>query len=88
MKFYVAGVPTEVIVDDYFPCYGYNPKLPLFSRPKGEELWVLLAEKAWAKIFNSYVACEYGYIDEALESLLGCDILPKTRQKMKYGRSS
>ena len=72
MKIYVAGVPQEVIVDDYFPCYGdRKTPTPLFSKPKGKELWVLLAEKVWAKIYNNYIACEAGFMDEALEYLLG-----------------
>jgi len=72
LKFYVKGIPTEVIIDDYFPVDYSNQKQPLFSRPRGNELWVLLVEKAWAKIFKNYVACEGGYMDDAFEYLLGC----------------
>jgi len=72
MKIYVQGVPQELIVDDYFPCYGDRKiPTPLFSKPKGKELWVLLAEKVWAKMYKNYIACEAGFMDEALEYLLG-----------------
>ena len=70
MKLYLRGIPTEVVVDDYFPCSAETNK-PLFSKPKGKELWVLLAEKAWGKLFKNYTACEHGFMDEALENLLG-----------------
>lgn len=49
-----------------------DKKIPIFSRPKRKELWALLIEKAYAKIFGSYVACEKGFMDEAYEHLLPC----------------
>jgi len=74
VTFYLQGVPTEVIIDDYFPCskQGLFGKItPVFSKPKGNELWVLLLEKAWAKLFGNYSSIETGISDEAFESLLG-----------------
>jgi calpain-15 len=72
VRFYVQGIPTEIVVDDYIPCEEKEGKVtPFFSRPKGNELWVLLAEKAWAKIYGNYVVTEAGYMDEAFEYLLG-----------------
>lgn len=76
MKIHVKGIPIEIVIDDYIPCYGDNKNQPLFSKPKGKELWVLLAEKIWAKVYKTYVACEAGFMDEALEYLLGT---PTTR---------
>ncbi len=70
LKIYIKGIPTEIVVDDYFPC-SHKTSAPLFSQPKGPELWVLLAEKAWAKQFKNYTICEIGFMDEAFESLLG-----------------
>lgn len=73
MTLYIKGIPVEIVIDDYIPCFGdkKNQNQPLFSKPKGKELWVLLAEKAWAKVYKNYVACEAGFMDEALEYLLG-----------------
>ena len=45
------GQKVQVIVDEYFPC---KDKEPFFSSANGNELWVLLLEKAWAKLHGSY----------------------------------
>lgn len=45
------GIWEEVIIDDKIPCRG---RTPLYSRGNGNELWVLLLEKAWAKLYGSY----------------------------------
>lgn len=72
MKFLVQGIPTEIVVDDYFPCMkSGDANVPIFSRPNGRELWVLIAEKAWGKLFGNYTVCEAGFMDEAFEYLLG-----------------
>lgn len=73
VKFYVQGVPTEIVLDDYIPCTKSSKEKisPVFSKPKGNELWVLLLEKAWAKLFGSYAKIETGVSDEAFEYILG-----------------
>ena len=51
------GLPTTVVVDDRFPCLRSGEVFaPYFTRPNGKELWVLLLEKAWAKLHGSYQA--------------------------------
>lgn len=57
LRFYTGGKPNYVVVDDYFPCNGSSQQ-PLFSKPIGKEIWVLLIEKAWAKLIGSYYAAE------------------------------
>lgn len=69
VKFYVSGVPTEIVVDDLFPCDAENPDKPLFSNPKGKELWVLILEKAWAKLFKQYTIAEHGDSEWAFQYL-------------------
>ena len=39
------------------PC---KNKRPLFTKPKGNEMWVLLLEKAFAKLIGTYAALEGG----------------------------
>lgn len=62
------GEWRTVIVDDFFPCKGSNP---VFSKAHGDELWVMLLEKAWAKVHGSYERIEAGYAENALRDLTG-----------------
>lgn len=49
------GVLREVVVDDYIPVTPQNT--PLFAKPAGgREVWVMILEKAWAKLNGSYAA--------------------------------
>ena len=66
--YYFQGIPTEILIDDQIPC---DETGPIFTKPNGKELWVLLLEKAWAKAFKSYTAMEGGLPDLAMEHLLG-----------------
>ena len=53
-----TGAKKTVYIDDYFPCYQNNT--PIFSKNHGKELWVLIMEKAWAKLHGSYKRIEWG----------------------------
>jgi calpain-15 len=44
----------------------------MFSSAHGNELWVLLIEKAFAKLNGSYFALRNGYPYEAFTDLTGC----------------
>jgi calpain-15 len=71
MYFYINGEVKEVVVDDYFP-YDTHKQTWAFSRSnKDNEIWVLLLEKAWAKICGSYQRIEAGTVGEALPYLCG-----------------
>ena len=59
---------VNLILDDYFPC---KNKSPCFSNAHGNELWVLLVEKAWAKLHGSYDRIESGISCLALRDLSG-----------------
>ena len=50
----INGIWKLVLVDDYFPCYGKFGKNFAFSSTNGNELWVVLLEKAWAKLNGNY----------------------------------
>ena len=70
-QFYVNGEKRTVVVDDYFP---YDPEKEVwaFSRPSFKtEIWVLILEKCWAKIFGSYQRIEAGTAGEAMYPLTG-----------------
>ena len=64
----VHGEKQVVVIDDYFPCTGATGG-PCFSKSNGSELWVMVLEKAWAKIYGSYERIERGSSNGALRDL-------------------
>ena len=50
----INGIWKLVLVDDYIPCYGTWGKNFAFTSAHGNELWVILLEKAWAKLNGCY----------------------------------
>lgn len=79
VKFFVNGRWATVIVDDYFPCTqdANGAWQPIFAKskthdgspPEQVELWVMIFEKAWAKLHGSYQATEGGWTEDALNYL-------------------
>lgn len=69
VRLYEYGDPVVVVVDDYVPVDMYGRLA--FSKSRGgegrEELWVVLVEKAVAKLFGSYEAIISGNVFEALQ---------------------
>jgi calpain-15 len=61
----IEGEWQIVLLDDYFPC-SKKTRVPIFAKPNGPELWVMLLEKAWAKINGSYLNIIGGYASEVL----------------------
>jgi hypothetical protein len=60
----------DVTVSDEIPCDA-TTRAPLFTKPNGNELWVLLLEKAFAKFVGSYANLESGHMLWALQVLTG-----------------
>lgn len=58
VKLLFKGKWVTVDMDEYIP-YLYDK--PAFSKSVDSELWVLLLEKAWAKIYSSFKRIEAGY---------------------------
>ena len=46
-----SGAKVHIVLDDFVPCKDHRP---CFSSANGNELWVILLEKAWAKLHGSY----------------------------------
>jgi calpain-15 len=57
----IAGEFYNIVMDDFFP-YNSGHRQFSFSQAKGSELWVLLLEKAWAKINGNYEATITGVV--------------------------
>ena len=76
VQLYINGERRTVVVDDYFP-YDSATETWAFSQPSRvdntrlSEIWVLVLEKAWAKVFGSYQRIEGGSAGEALYPLTG-----------------
>ena len=64
------GEPREVVIDDLFPYDQYKEEWA-FSRSNQNEIWVLILEKVWAKIYGSYHRIEAGTTGEAFPFLTG-----------------
>ena len=59
-----------IVIDDFVPL-GPDGQ-PLMAKPQGNEMWVLLAEKAFAKWFGSYVQIQGAYCLVAYMLLCEC----------------
>lgn len=62
------GVRQVVYVDDYIPCVNGQPH---FTSNNGPELWMLIAEKCWAKIHGSYEVIIGGMMHDTLRDITG-----------------
>ena len=67
---FIDGKRQIVIVDDYLPAFKKNKK-PCYAQTKEKEIWVMLLEKAWAKVNGGYANIISGMPCEALEVLTG-----------------
>ena len=58
VNFFVNGVLTPVVIDDYLPTL--QNKLAFAGSKSEGEIWVCLLEKAWAKLYGTYARMEGG----------------------------
>lgn len=63
------GIAKEVVIDEFFPCHDYGECC--FTKAKGNELWVLILEKVWAKVHGSYERIEAGLAHNVMRDLTG-----------------
>jgi len=59
----------SVRVDDFFPCFPGAGAI--YTRSNGNELWVMLLEKAYAKACGSYEAIKSGWAYEGMMDMTG-----------------
>lgn len=69
------GTKKIIFVDDYFPYVNMDGKgLKLLGTiPNGEEIWVMLMEKAYAKYEGGWANIEGGTITSELKFFTGCN---------------
>jgi hypothetical protein len=67
---FLDGEWQIVFVDDYIPV-GKGTEHFIFAKPNGLELWVLLLEKAWAKVNGGYSLTIAGFPSDPLTVLTG-----------------
>ena len=79
----INGIWKLVIVDDYIPCYGGWGKNFSFTYTNGNELWVILLEKAWAKLNGCYARIIGGEAHEIFEMITNTH---SERIKIKSGQ--
>jgi len=65
-----GGSWREVTIDDLIPCEPRGE--PIFTGCDNNEIWVMLLEKAYAKVHGSYYLLSGGFVHEALSDLTGC----------------
>ncbi|CAN6470699.1 unnamed protein product [Victoria cruziana] len=70
VRFCIQGEWVPVVVDDWIPCESRGKPAFAASR-KGNEFWVSILEKAYAKLHGSYEALEGGLVQDALVDLTG-----------------
>ena len=70
LKICKNGEWVKVTIDDYFPWYPNGG--PMFTQGTGDEIWVLLLEKAYAKLHGNYWEIKGGQTYHGMSDLSGC----------------
>lgn len=81
VSLYVSGKRVDVVLDDYFPVDPSNQ--PAFAGSKDQELWVMLIEKAWAKVHGNFEIIEGGDSRESLAAITGAPVEYNKHQNFK-----
>ena len=63
-----AGSWETITIDDFIPCYPEGG--PMYAKGHGNELWVMLLEKAYAKMCGSYAALKVRSLVRSFVDLL------------------
>ena len=69
IKLKINNEISTISLDDFFP-YNIKINMPLFCKPYKNAIWVMILEKAWAKINKSYLNIDNGSPYDVLECLL------------------
>jgi hypothetical protein len=83
LRFYKRGQWKNVVIDDRIPCDMTGT--PLYARSKDpQQIWVLLLEKAYAKMHGCYEALVDGTVRYAKRALYHTENCPESPLKTTY----
>lgn len=69
IQFYRDGEPEDIIIDDYFPAFANDEWVFVRGGELGDELWPMILEKAYAKMYGSFNYIEAGKVQYALSDM-------------------
>lgn len=69
VRLFIDGTWETIILDACFPVSPHGQFI--YAKPHKVEIWVMLIEKAWAKIYKSYDNIHAGFAEEGLVALTG-----------------
>jgi len=75
------GGRVEVVVDGFVPCD--DRKKVCFSTANGNELWVIILEKVWAKIHGDYCRIIGGLSHETFRDMTGAPAYLHSTRKIE-----
>eukprot|EP00040_Diaphanoeca_grandis_P008886 m.46740 g.46740 ORF g.46740 m.46740 type:complete len:520 (-) comp20323_c0_seq1:437-1996(-) len=75
----------RITVDDMIPCHIKSGK-PLFAQPHEREMWVLILEKAFAKLLGGYDRLDGGNIVLAFQALTGDPVFHLSKKNGAFER--
>jgi hypothetical protein len=77
-------LPRRLRIDDYFPC-AISSGEPMYAKNTKDALWVMVCEKAFAKMYGSYRALQSGRSCEAFQDLTGCPVQLRSFSDVRPG---
>ena len=75
------GVLQEVVIDDYFPVR--EGKIGFAQLSSKKEIWVMVLEKCWAKLYGSYANIIGGLPHEVLHAFSSAPVFYRTISSSK-----
>ncbi len=82
VRMFIDGKWTTIMLDTCFPANQYGDLCA--AQSYNNQIWVMLLEKAWAKIFGSYDNIISGTSEEGLTALSGAPCITFTTKDKDY----
>lgn len=69
IRFFINGTPRIVVIDDFLPFSEESGEVGFMRSKSGDEIWMCLVEKAWAKLHGGYCMVGGGEVGVVLSAL-------------------